>query len=331
MSTIPFDDIVPGATVRFTIVDGKQYMSIRDIIMHMCGMENKRAAEVWDRLTLDQKKEVSAFCGNLQFPGPGQKTQPVITFPGALKLMMFLPGENAKKNRSAMSTIMHRYFAGDPSLLGEIESNANSNHPMAQMARASLETPAFTAVSAPTYQDQHKITNGLARVCSRVSQVSSAVTSLVPKVNVIGIQISSVKTNLYGLSGNVTTLAKAAVTTSDTVKKTNDILSAKNENQTSMIRDLNKQLRDLQGKNGELRQQKDKATNEAIKAKDDAIKAKDDALKAERLFTKAAGDIKRLRAENSALENENKRLKVEDNERHNALLSAVDAIARSLV
>jgi len=47
-------------------------------------------------------------------------------------------GENAKKNRSAMKDIIHRYFAGDKSLLDEIEANAKSDHPMAQMARDSL-------------------------------------------------------------------------------------------------------------------------------------------------------------------------------------------------
>jgi len=63
---------------------------------------------------------------------------PVITFPGALKLMMFLPGENAKKNRGAMVKILHRFYAGDKSLLTEIEANAMSDSPVAQMARASL-------------------------------------------------------------------------------------------------------------------------------------------------------------------------------------------------
>ena len=37
-----------------------------------------------------------------------------------------------------MRDILHRYFAGDKSLLEEIEANAKSDHPMAQMARDSL-------------------------------------------------------------------------------------------------------------------------------------------------------------------------------------------------
>lgn len=51
---------------------------------------------------------------------------------------MFLPGEVAKKNRSIMSQILIRYYAGDRSLIQEIEANAASDAPVAQMARASL-------------------------------------------------------------------------------------------------------------------------------------------------------------------------------------------------
>ena len=33
---IPFDDIVPGAEVRVAVIDGVQYLSIRDVIMCVC-------------------------------------------------------------------------------------------------------------------------------------------------------------------------------------------------------------------------------------------------------------------------------------------------------
>ena len=138
MATIPLDEIIPGATIRFAVIDGVQYLSIRDLIMHMCGKNPKRASEVWENISQEQKQEVSEKIGNFKFPGQGQSTQPVITFPGAIQLSMFLPGENAKKNRSVMSKILVRYFAGDPSLIQEIEANGVSDAPVAQMARASL-------------------------------------------------------------------------------------------------------------------------------------------------------------------------------------------------
>jgi hypothetical protein len=137
-ATLPFDEIVPGAIVRFCVKDGVQYLSIRDMIMCVCGKDNKDASQIWIRLTETQKEEVSPFCSNFQFPGQGQSEQPVITFAGALKLIMILPGEAAKKHRSAMADILRRYFAGDASLLDEIERNQVSDSPIAQLARASL-------------------------------------------------------------------------------------------------------------------------------------------------------------------------------------------------
>jgi hypothetical protein len=89
-------------------------------------------------MSQEKKNELSAFCGSFTFDGRGQQEQPVITFPGAIKLAMFLPGEVAKKNRSVIAKIMVRYFAGDRSLIQEIEANAASDAPVAQMARASL-------------------------------------------------------------------------------------------------------------------------------------------------------------------------------------------------
>ena len=51
---------------------------------------------------------------------------------------MMIGGENAKKYRSKMVEILQRYYAGDGSLLEEVEANAQSAGPIQQMARASL-------------------------------------------------------------------------------------------------------------------------------------------------------------------------------------------------
>jgi hypothetical protein len=59
---IPFDEIASGATVQVAVIDGVQYLSVRDVIMCVCDKSDKRASKVWDRLGEDKKKEVSAFC-----------------------------------------------------------------------------------------------------------------------------------------------------------------------------------------------------------------------------------------------------------------------------
>ena len=137
-ATLPFDEIVPGALVRFCVIDGVQYLSIRDMIMCVCGKNNDEAGLVWRRMTPERLSEIRSYCSNFKFPGRGAGEQPVITFVGALKLIMMLPGEAAKTHRSAMADILRRYYAGDVSLIDDLEANALSESPVAQMARASL-------------------------------------------------------------------------------------------------------------------------------------------------------------------------------------------------
>lgn len=138
-SIIPFDEITVGATVRVCVVDSVQYLSIRDVIMHLCNLTPKRANEKWERVSSEVKKELAALCGQYKFPGPGNSTpSPVITFRGVLKLVMYLSGDKAAMHRSAMVSILTRYYAGDGSLAEEIKDNAASNAPIVQLARATL-------------------------------------------------------------------------------------------------------------------------------------------------------------------------------------------------
>jgi hypothetical protein len=112
--------------------------------------------QTWRNLSDAKKAELVVFCENYKFPGSGQKEQPVITFPGAIKLAMFLPGENVKKNRTIMAKILVRYFCGDPSLIPEIEANAASDAPIAQMARAAQVAEQEEEVLSLTRKRQFK-------------------------------------------------------------------------------------------------------------------------------------------------------------------------------
>jgi hypothetical protein len=63
--------------VRFTVINGVQYLSVRDLISVICGKTNKEASQTWIRdINNEQKAELSSFCGNFQFPGRGQSEQP---------------------------------------------------------------------------------------------------------------------------------------------------------------------------------------------------------------------------------------------------------------
>lgn len=51
---------------------------------------------------------------------------------------MVLPGRVAKETRTQFANIIKRYLAGDHSLITEIQANAQSSLPIAQMARESM-------------------------------------------------------------------------------------------------------------------------------------------------------------------------------------------------
>ena len=141
-SFISFNELIPGSEgVRYTDINGLTYMSIRDIIMAVCGKDNNDAGRIWRNLPETYKNEVQQFLLNFKFPGRGQSEQPVITLQGALKLIMWLPGNMAKDFRSKACDILTRFLAGDASLHAEIEANAQSSEPINEFARASMPEP----------------------------------------------------------------------------------------------------------------------------------------------------------------------------------------------
>ena len=59
---ISFAELTGGTeTVRCSTIDGKTYMSIRDIITVVCAQTQKHACVTWDRLEEDKKMEVATF------------------------------------------------------------------------------------------------------------------------------------------------------------------------------------------------------------------------------------------------------------------------------
>jgi hypothetical protein len=138
LSVIPFGELISGASVRVALIGGVQYLSVRDLIMVMCGQTYIHASKTWSRMSETFKDEVSTDCRHLKFKGTGQKEQAVIQFRGAIKLMMQLPGEQAKQFRSQASAILTRYYAGDKTLLADVIANAESGAGINEAARDAL-------------------------------------------------------------------------------------------------------------------------------------------------------------------------------------------------
>ena len=59
---IPFDEIVPGASVRLVVIDVVQYLSLTDVIMHLCWKYNDEAGLVWRRMSPARLKELRSSC-----------------------------------------------------------------------------------------------------------------------------------------------------------------------------------------------------------------------------------------------------------------------------
>ena len=137
---ISFNELVSGSEgVRYTDVNSVPYMSVRDIIMVVCNTDSKNASKIWGRISNGETSdELSSFWRNFKFEGRGQSEQPVITLQGAIKLIMWLPGNMAKDFRSQACDILTRYLAGDQSLHAEVNANAASDAPINEFARASL-------------------------------------------------------------------------------------------------------------------------------------------------------------------------------------------------
>jgi hypothetical protein len=70
--------------------------------------------------------------------GTGNSKTKLVTFKDAIQLVMILPGLVAKETRAQFAAIIERYLAGDQSMHAEIEGNASSSSPIAQLARHSL-------------------------------------------------------------------------------------------------------------------------------------------------------------------------------------------------
>lgn len=83
-------------------------------------------------------EELRPFSRMHKFKGRGQQDTVVLNYTGLLKLVMALPGNNAKIMRTKFAEILKRYFAGDSSLIAEIEHNEASSGAVHEAAREAL-------------------------------------------------------------------------------------------------------------------------------------------------------------------------------------------------
>lgn len=98
------------------------------------------SALVIRRLPGEVTTEVVTGSHEYKFKGRGQKETTLITYQGVLKLIMALPGINAREIRTKFADVIQRYFAGDPSLVAELMENNQSTAGLNALAREDTGT-----------------------------------------------------------------------------------------------------------------------------------------------------------------------------------------------
>lgn len=127
-----------NSTVRIFRYPDCVRLSRMDLVMAVTGQSNKTASKTVSRLATSHQEEVTANCRTFKFKGPGQQDTTLITISGALKLIMALPGINAREMRTKFASVLQRYFAGDPGLVGELAHNNASSGSINALAREDL-------------------------------------------------------------------------------------------------------------------------------------------------------------------------------------------------
>ena len=105
----PDAGVIPKG-VRSVRIGDKTYLSVRDIIKTILRKGINAAGKVWRDLPAEKKKELADCLYVYRFPGFYQKKQPVVTLEGALKLIMWLPGDAAKSVHGRVAAILARHF-----------------------------------------------------------------------------------------------------------------------------------------------------------------------------------------------------------------------------
>ena len=132
---LSFAELVKGRDASVRVTNDNLIYAV-DLTMVVTGKERDYSGQILRTLPSELFHSGKFIERQLSNRG-GHKTK-LLTMDDAILLIMVLPGETAKEVRHQFASIIRRYMAGDQQLVNEINSNASSNSPIAQMARASF-------------------------------------------------------------------------------------------------------------------------------------------------------------------------------------------------
>ena len=141
-----FAEIVKGRDASVRVTDDMMFWVV-DLAMVVAGKSRDDAGMIIRRIPEEVFPSVKMT--ERSMPGKGNGRTKLVSFKDAIELIMVLPGKIARETRAQFAGIIQRYMAGDESLIAEIQSNAESSAPIAELARVSLDEPT-------EYQITHK-------------------------------------------------------------------------------------------------------------------------------------------------------------------------------
>ena len=133
-----FAEVVQGRDSAVRITDDLQLHAV-ELVMVMSGSSRDDAGKTLRRIP--DEIFPSDKMSERNTGGSGNSKTKLVSFENAIELIMVLPGKVAKETRKAFASVIHRYLAGDRTLITEIQTNAESNAPISKLARATLPEP----------------------------------------------------------------------------------------------------------------------------------------------------------------------------------------------
>jgi len=134
MPVFNFGELIPNGHV--TVFDGR--MVAVETAMLVTGKDRNTAGAALRNIPEGQFSSTKFV--EKRLPGKGNGKTKLLTFDDTIELIMVLPGKMAKEFRTKFVDIIKRYLAGDHSLIQEIQTNAQSDAPINQMARDALQS-----------------------------------------------------------------------------------------------------------------------------------------------------------------------------------------------
>ena len=130
-----FAEVVQGRDANARMTDDGLLYAV-DVNMVMSGKDRNNAGR--DLRDLPDDVFSSTKFVERKMPGKGNGHTKLVSFENAIELIMVLPGKVAKETRAKFASIIRRYLAGDHSLIVEIRANAESESPIARLARGEV-------------------------------------------------------------------------------------------------------------------------------------------------------------------------------------------------